>query len=302
MVETRFLLHQVSYRINRLRRRLTCRLTDFGPPPERALLVLCNPRSGSTWLLDALRCHPAIRLHPRYTLFAALGCLGRRYPIDLAVDGGDAVEVEPGRFAGIPTFACAPDRASAASLASPVAIEKLHPHFFDHDHERFLRRLARLEEQTRVDLVYLVRAPAATLASFLRYKRRNPRWNAQVPPRRAADHLRRTYETIGRIARARPGVVVDYAELQAHAERVALRIFETLWPGAGRNTSATLLEEMRQRTARDGRAGGAVRFLGTGDGAGPAAVLAPFEERDLEACRQAYDSVLALRAETRPAA
>src|SRR5687767_14804356 len=68
---------------NRWRRQRAARRADLGAPPERLVLILCNPRSGSTWLLDALRCHPAIELHPRYTVFARLGSVGRRYPLDL---------------------------------------------------------------------------------------------------------------------------------------------------------------------------------------------------------------------------
>jgi len=219
---------------HRWRRQLAARRADLGAPPERLVLILCNPRSGSTWLVDALRCHPAIELHPRYTVFALLGCVGRRYPLDLASGASDAaqVEVELGRWSGVPPFACEGAEAEPAVRALPYAIEKIHPHFFGHDEGAFLARLAALERRAQVETVYLTREPQAALRSFLSYQRRNPRWNAQIRPPQAPRHLRRMYETLLRTARRRPGLVVDYDDLaQRFAPTLALMLAR-LWPHA----------------------------------------------------------------------
>ena len=217
---------------HRWRRQLAARRADLGAPPERLVLILCNPRSGSTWLVDALRCHPAIELHPRYTVFALLGCVGRRYPLDLAsgASGAAQVEVERGRWSGVPPFACEGGEAEPAVRARPYAIEKIHPHFFGHDEAAFLTRLAALERKVQVEMIYLTREPQAALRSFLSYQRRNPRWNAQIKAPQAPRHLRRMYETLLRTARRRPGLVLDYDDL---ARRFAPTIARSS-PGCGR--------------------------------------------------------------------
>lgn len=281
---------------NRWRRRRAARRVDLGAPPERVVLVLCAPRSGSTWLFDALRCHPAIELHPRYTVFARLGCVGRRYPLDLAGTAADpAVEVDLGRWASVPPFTCAAGGIPPAVLAQPFAIEKIHPHFFSHDEEAFLARLAALEERARVEVIYLTRAPEASLRSFLSYQRRNPKWNARIRPARAPRHMRQTYEALLRIATRRPGVMVDYDDLvERFASTIAL-ILARLWPGTG-PASCALLDAIATATARERRVAGAPMFLDRpSSSAAPLALRAEAED-ELGRCRRAYDGLRALGA------
>ncbi len=280
---------------NRWRRQRAARRADLGAPPERLVLILCNPRSGSTWLLDALRCHPAIELHPRYTVFARLGSVGRRYPLDLARAAGDGaplVEVELGRFAGVPAFACAAGELPAAVAAAPFAIEKIHPHFFAHDVPRFLARLATLERQTRVELIYLTREPQAALRSFQSYQRRNPKWNAQVTPHQAPRYMRRMYETLLSTAERRPGLVVDYDDLTTRFAPTLARIFTRLWPQA-EPASAALLGAIAGATARAARAQTATPFLGAGAEPAPP----PFAGAEAARCVAAWQGLLALGGE-----
>ena len=280
---------------HRWRRQLAARRADLGAPPERLVLILCNPRSGSTWLVDALRCHPAIELHPRYTVFALLGCVGRRYPLDLASGAsGTQVEVELGRWSGVPRFACEGAEAEPAVRALPYAIEKIHPHFFGHDETGFLGRLAALERRAQVEIVYLTREPQAALRSFLSYQRRNPRWNAQIRPQQAPRHLRRMYDTLLRTARRRPGLVVDYEDLARRFAPTLALILARLWPQAA-PPSAALLAAMARATARSERAQSATLFLDQAPpSAAPPLALAAGAADELMGCERAWRALLAL--------
>jgi hypothetical protein len=294
--------YALLHRWRRLRRRLAGRLTDTGPPPPRAIVILCNPRSGSTWLVDALRCHPAIELHPRYALFTALGCIGRRYPLDLTgpapAAAGLRIEVDIGQWGQVPRFA-AEGRVDPAVRATPHAIEKIHPHFFDHDVGRFLARLAALERGTTVHMVYLARDPDAALVSFLRYKERNPKWNAHIAPADAPRHLRRIYETLLATARRRPGLIVDYGDLTGRLAPTLAAILAELWPPPAEPADAGLLAAMVQATGRAARAQAPTPFLGRDEtDRRPAPALT--ESADLAACRHAYRALLAARPEGRP--
>jgi hypothetical protein len=284
---------------NRWRRQLAARSSDLGAPPERLVLILCNPRSGSTWLVDALRCHPAIELHPRYTVFALLGCVGRRYPLDLtgAAEGAADVEVELGQWSRVPPFACEGGGIEPAVGARPYAIEKIHPHFFGHDEAAFLARLAALERRAQVEIVYLTREPQAALRSFLSYQRRNPKWNVQIKAPQAPRHMRRMYETLLRTAQRRPGLVVDYDDLARRFAPTLALILARLWPQAA-PPSAALLAGMARATARSERAQSATPFLGQ---APPSAALPPLAlgagaADELARCERAWRALLALGA------
>jgi hypothetical protein len=280
----------------RWRRQLAARRADLGAPPERLVLILCAPRSGSTWLFDALRCHPAIELHQRYTVFALLGCVGRRYPLDLASAAGDgpAIEVELGGWASVPPFACEAGTIEPAVRAQPFAIEKIHPHFFAHDEEAFLGRLGELEERARVEMVYLTRAPEAALRSFLSYQRRNPRWNAQIRPARAPRHMRRMYETLLRTAARRPGLIVDYDDLARRFAPTIALILARLWPEAA-PANRQLLDAIARATARAERAQSAPLFLERPPAAAqPPLVFGPEAADQLARCRRAYQDLRAL--------
>jgi hypothetical protein len=289
--------HGLLHVWKRWRYRLAARWSDLGAPPERLVLILCNPRSGSTWLVDALRCHPAIDFHPRYTVFALLGCVGRRYPQDLAAAAGPArrVEVDLGRWSGVPLFACDAGELEPAVRARTYAIEKIHPHFFAHDEAAFLARLAALERRTQVELIYLTREPEAALRSFLSYKRRNPKWNARISPPQAPRHMRRVYETLLRTAERRPGLVLDYDDLVLRFAPTMARILGRLWPQAA-PASGALLDAMAQATARPGRLQSATPFLDRAPPAagGPPPVYGAGGAEELARCRRAWQRLLML--------
>lgn len=229
--------------------------------PERIAILMTNPRSGSTWLFDALRCHPAIVMHPKAVIYRQLGLGGRRYPVDLSNQtAGLNVEVRAGEWATIPEFRLAAEQPlSEAVLQHPYSLEKCHPHFFKHDVATFCRRLEALPSRCTVKLVYQVRSPHATALSFLNYQARNPAWNAHRPASILAKHLQAVYRSIYELAVRKPGLIVNYDELTHDFEGTIARVLNYLWPpeqhGANgsdvdclRAIAALTAREQRQKT------------------------------------------------------
>lgn len=60
--------------------------------------------------------------------------------------------------------------------------------------------------RANVRLVYQVRDPSISLASFLQYKARDPTWYGRVPP---AARLRADFEALSVLVRARGRLIVD---------------------------------------------------------------------------------------------
>lgn len=277
-----------------------------GDLPKRIVILLTNPRSGSTWLFDTLRCHPAIYVHPSVAIYSALGLKGRRYPRDLS--GGAMaslrVEVRPGHWEVIPDSAIDSGEklASTEALQNPYAIEKIHSHFFDHQCRRFLNRMSQLEDRTDIRLIYQVRDPKASLVSFLRYQQRNPSWNAHREREDIPRHMRRIYDSILQIARVRPGLVVDYGSLVDNFSSVVASTFNYLWPGESSvsdENGAKLIDEIAAMTARTKRDPESTTFLG--DRSGPVSGNDGAFERffsthasEVDRCYEAYRSLLQL--------
>ena len=112
--------------------------------PEKTLILLTSHRSGSTWLSDALRCHPAIEYYPTPIIYKELGLRGRRYPGDLSnqADCTYEIEVQPGKLDKIPQFDISQDLKPAQKKLKfePYAIEKCHPSFFEFDPQLFIQK------------------------------------------------------------------------------------------------------------------------------------------------------------------
>lgn len=259
--------------------------------PERLLILLTNPRSGSTWLFDALRTHPAIDIEPEAVVFTYLGMNGRRYPRDLSGDGASTqtVEVRPGEWETLPTFTL-PHTDFDPSLPR-YALEKCHPHFFKHDVDSFVQKLKRLPN---VRMIYQVRDPDESLLSFMRYKERNPSWNPHIGQDELPAHMRRIYESLLKCAQQYPGLVVDYTTLENDFEGSMRRIFDTLWQGGYDDALLTAIQDATRREKRShttflgGSKTDAVRDKGT--------YTEMFQRyaQDIEACHTAYRSLLRL--------
>ena len=112
--------------------------------PRRAVILIANPRAGSTWFANAIRCHPGVEYLSSAVLYRHLGLSGRRYPRDLT-NGPDAVqeiEIRPGKWEKIPLFDVSGDAHPSFRNISPeaYAIEKCHPEFFGFKPSSFLEK------------------------------------------------------------------------------------------------------------------------------------------------------------------
>lgn len=202
--------------------------------PQKALILLTSHRSGSTWLSDAIRCHPAVEYYPEAVLYENLGISGRRYPGDLSngVDGVYEIEVQSGKWDKIPKFnvlESLPPKFQKLRFES-YALEKCHPSFFEFSAQIFLEGIKRLEAAgTQVKLVYLVREPKSLMTSFMNYQQRKPSWYQGIVGEKLPELIQKTYNCIGRVADQKPGVVLDYASVKADLAYVLVQIYLELW-------------------------------------------------------------------------
>lgn len=285
--------------INRLRRAAENR-TVPNPIPPRVVILMTNPRSGSTWLFDALRCHPSVTVRRNVEVFAFLGMTGRRYPRDLAGDPTDAVRVEvrAGEWDNLPNFHLPTEVVAQAAKLPVWEVEKGHPQFFGFDVPAFVGRLNALKALgCDVQMVYQVRDPRESMTSFLRYKERNPDWFSHITPERVPTYSRRIFEGLLACANAYPGLVVDYEELQGDVRVVLARLYAHLWSDPAAATP-DLLEAIAHATGRGQRAQ-KTPFLGkqTTQEADVESYAALFEvnKAQVEASYTAYHALLAMR-------
>lgn len=264
--------------------------------PAQTVLLLTNPRSGGTWLFDALRCHPALVVYAQADFFAHLDLKGRRYPAGLQGDpeNGVDIEVRPGEWERMPRFMLPAALTSPARDREPYALEKLHPHFFEFDAARFTRKLRGLGPDLQAKIIYQVRDPRESLISFLRYKQRNPVWNAQLAPEQVFPFMRRTYEALDACAAAFPGFILDYTALERDFPQVLQKTFAWLWPGKLPSSDPALLAEIDEATQPHKR--GATPFFDAIEPLEDTEVYrALFEQgaKDVEAAYAAYHALLA---------
>ena len=202
--------------------------------PDKALILLTSHRSGSTWLSDALRCHPAIEYYSTAILYEELGLQGRRYPGDLSnqADCTYELEVQPGKLDKIPKFDIAQDLEPKLRKLQfePYAVEKCHPSFFDFNPELFLQKIEHLESLgIEVKLVYLVRDPKSLMTSFMNYQQRKPTWYKNIVGEKLIDFITNTYRCIGRVSKKRSGLMLDYSDTRTDMPQALLKIYKMLW-------------------------------------------------------------------------
>lgn len=279
--------------------------------PPRILILLTNPRSGSTWLFDALRCHPAIYVHRSAAVYRSLGLHGRRYPRDLSRGPQGALEVEvlPGQWDRIPSFDVSDhlDGMAREALPDRFAIEKIHPQFFQFDASGFLEDVKELDRQgVELRFVYQVRDPRASIGSFLSYQKRNPSWYPNTKDEQLASYMSRTYDAILAVAERCPGLVVDYADTVDDLEAVLREIFLYLWPAATPREAEFASEVSRaavKATSREKRAEAGSSFLGKqvgpvkGTSDGQAAFSMRFAD-EMAQCYESYKALLSLEERT----
>lgn len=238
--------------------------------PPRALLLLTNPRSGSTWFFDALQSFPGVDFDRRARLFRSLCASGRRYPLDLTngPDGVKDVEFDWWNWGKVPVFDVssgtghAPERLTRETWS----VEKFHPEFFGFNAEDFLKSVSILENKgVRVAVVYHVREPRASFSSFLNYQERNPQWYKRTKGKRLADLLLGTYRSMFEIADRRPDLVVDYGDMIADLPGVLQRVHFRLWenPDASeKDFVERMTRAVAEATSRKKRVAVGTKFLG----------------------------------------
>ena len=229
--------------------------------PARALLLVTNPRSGSTLLTDALRCHPAVDLIPRATLLRNLDIVERRYPRDLTggADASRTVETYNTLWEKIPVFE-SPSLGGSCPVElkkNRYALEKLHPESYLFDSHKFLAKLSELEDRgVKIQVVYCIREPISSIESFLNYQERNPTWYPDKSGKQVIDYTVDTFSSLCEVAQRRKGLIVDYSQITGDLVGVLVKIYESLW--ADINFEATdyqrrVAEFALSATARDSR-------------------------------------------------
>jgi len=244
--------------------------------PKKIVILLTIPRSGSTWLFDVLRCHPAVHIHPTAAIFKRLDLNGRRYPMDLS--GGQQatqyVEVSLGHWERIPDFKINEGQkyVSPQLIQEPYAIEKCHPSFFDND------------------------------VSFLQYQQRNLSWYARLNQGQVPKYLRQIYNSILEVALSHPGLIVDYSDLVNDFQTVVGKMLDYLRLDSidiKNELRAELINLMAAKTDREKRKSEATDFLG--DKPGPVSYSGGDfgsyflrHKYELDRCYQIYNSLLQL--------
>ena len=202
--------------------------------PDRVLMLLTSHRSGSTWLSDAIRCHPNIEYYPSWILYEKLNFSGGRYPKDLSglADGTYKIEIQPNQWNKIPQFNLLQDLTPSLQQVKfePYAIEKCHPSFFDFNFDRFLTGIKNLENlNVSVQLVYVVREPKSLITSFMDYQQRNTAWYKSIVGGKIIDLITKTFKSIKQVSEQKPSLILDYSDTKTDMARVLLKIYKMLW-------------------------------------------------------------------------
>jgi len=192
------------------------------------LLLLTLPRSGSTLLFDALRCHPSVSMSPRAAVWNALGLNGRRYPRDLSnVKNGVSIATHSGHWEKLPRC-----NLPGKFNVEHYNIEKLHPEFFKFRIELFLTRVEALRKRgDTIKILYQVRDPRSAITSFMNYQRRSGSWYRHMW---GGDKLmrfqHRTWHALLETYKREPGMVIDYAAVRHDLPSTLRYIYGYLWP------------------------------------------------------------------------
>ena len=228
-------------------------LADRGLALRRILLLFTIHRSGSTWLFDLLRTHPAVRLEPTARVWTELGITGVRYPGAFHHAEGASVplEIAPGFGAAIPGFR----RADLPGLddADRWALEKAHPEYAGFSAAGLAARIRNLRESgVAVEVVYGVRNPIDSMWSMAEYKARNPNWYSALPVEEIPQHILKSIETLAELRELSGGSVIEYENLPDGVAMHRLgRMLDPSWgdaeAGAWLSHAASVTERAKRR-------------------------------------------------------
>lgn len=221
----------------------------------RLLLVLTPPRTGSTWLLDALRAHPDVHFEatPRALSILQLSNMNR-YPSGLSnrENAELDVEVSPGRGARIPDYAVT---VPPSEEAEPLSVEKIHPLFYDFDTSYFLERLRVAErEGSPVKLLVRLRDPEYTIRSILRYKQRDPGWYRFIPESDVPRHVERSLRSILEVVRVYPALLSRYEDHVRDPVTSMAQLYQAIWPDQPEDRQKEIALAVANSVTREKRA------------------------------------------------
>lgn len=274
--------------------------------PQQTVILLTNPRSGSTWLTDAIRCHPKVEYEPHADLCEYLGLsVYRRYPRDLSdrSDGELEIEAFRGHWAKIPLYNIPEELNNVLknSEDGKFAIEKLHPENFNFDLTGFLQRVKKLEKKgVIIRFIYQTRDPKAALVSFMNYQKRAPDWYTDLKNNRLMQYMCKTYETLLKAAEHRKGIIVDYADITSNLESVLRHVYLNLFTNADEKFTNHICKTAENLTRREIRTQSATPFWGSIAGAekGNSGQYVNFFENygnEIDACYKSYNRLLTLK-------
>lgn len=238
--------------------------------PQNMLVIIAIPRSGSTWLLDAIRCHPEIKYEPTFIVYSALGLSGGRYPSDLVNSPGADKNFENSKnsWVKIPDFNILDkiDINLDKFRRQSFSIEKIHPEFYNYDVHSFLYNVQRLEGKgIRIKFVYLVRDPKAAIMSWLNYQERNPLWNLNRDKKLLVNYYNKNLRNILELVKRRKGIIIDYSDMVNNFESVLRDIHSSLWTSLSmteKKSMETIIQASIETTLRSKRLKSGTPFLG----------------------------------------
>ena len=226
--------------------------------PDQVLLLFAPQRSGSTLCLDAIRCHPLIELWHSSSLFSYLVGNSVRYPNGLSqkLNGSQIIDSRhhSRKYQRIPLFDISKDIGGALEEGireSFYAIEKFHPVTIGNKTENLLQSLKSIEflkPNIKIRHIYVVRKPKDMIGSYLSYNKRNKLWGPLAGnPQQLFIAMRDSYRCLYEVSMKRPGLVIDYLDLQNDLEKTMKKIYFFLWPDA--NSGETELIDQVSRFA-----------------------------------------------------
>ena len=195
------------------------------------LIILCNPRSGSTWLLDALRCHPKIKMRKSGGFYNAFGLNGKRYPGDLSqqTDAHFEVEVLPNINSKIPNPKITLNVAHQ-SITPNFFIEKIHPEFYDFKTNAFIQKIRREQIKGKnFRFIVLMRHPISALKSFYSYQKRNANWYNWADEQQLVNYTLKTFESMAFFQQEMEALMLKYTDYYQNPQKVLKQIYAYLW-------------------------------------------------------------------------
>lgn len=238
------------------------------PLPSNLILLITNPRSGSTWLTDIIRFNSNVKMIENAVIYSLLDLDGRRYQRDLSKHiklskpNFKKIEVRPGTWEKIPIF-----NKTKNNLNYNYAIEKIHPEFFDFDSNNFLKRIKEVENNdVNIKFIFHLRDPRASITSFIKYKSRNHNWYSGFDSKDVFYYMANTYKQIFKMYKSNNGIIIDYIDLKKNFNQTSKKIYSYLWPEYDEDYFEQIVKDAFEATSRNKRVSSSSDFFGEKEG------------------------------------